>query len=57
MAKRLLQFERGGLSSGRGEAPSLVPVARAYLGVDAQGRLTDPDLRARIVRNAMRARA
>jgi alkylation response protein AidB-like acyl-CoA dehydrogenase len=57
VAKRLLQFERGGLSSGRGDPPSLAPVAREYLGVDAQGRLANPDLRGRIIRNEMRSRA
>lgn len=57
VAKRLLQFERQGLSSGRGEAPSLGPVAKQYVGVDAAGCIADADLRARIIRNEMRARA
>jgi alkylation response protein AidB-like acyl-CoA dehydrogenase len=57
VAKRLLQFERDSLSEGRGEGPSLLPMARAYVGVDKDGRLADPDLRARLIRHEMRARA
>lgn len=57
VAKRLLQFEREGLSSGRGDPPSLVPVAKRYIGVDEHGRIADPDIRARIILNEMRGRA
>lgn len=57
VAKRLLQFEREGLSTGRGEGPSLTPIAKQYAGVDEGGRIADPDLRARIIRNEMRSRA
>jgi len=57
IAKRLLQFERDSLSVGRGELPSLAPIARAYVGVDEQGRVDDPDLRARLIRNGMRVSA
>jgi acyl-CoA dehydrogenase len=57
VAKRLLQFEREGLSAGRGETPSLAAMARQYLGVDAAGRIADADLRARLIRNDMRERA
>lgn len=57
VAKRLLQFEREGLSSGRGDAPSLAPLAKEYLGVDERGRIADADIRSRIVCNEMRARA
>jgi acyl-CoA dehydrogenase len=57
VAKRLLQFERGGLAAGRGDAPSLAPVARDYLGVDERGRIADGDLRARIIRCDMRQHA
>ncbi|GAN00306.1 butyryl-CoA dehydrogenase [alpha proteobacterium U9-1i] len=57
IAKRLLQFERDSLASGRAEAPSLAPLAKQYLGVNALGQIADPDVRHRVVRNAMRARA
>lgn len=57
VAKRLLQFERDGLASGRSEATSLAPAAKQYLGVDEKGRIADPDVRARLLRNEMRARA
>lgn len=57
VAKRLLQFERDSLSEGRGKGPSMLPMARAYVGTDAQGRIADLDLRARIIRHEMRARA
>ncbi|MGE0741190.1 MAG: acyl-CoA dehydrogenase family protein [Hyphomonadaceae bacterium] len=57
VAKRLLQFERDGLASGRTEHTSLATSAKDYVGVDAEGRIADPDLRARILRNDMRGRA
>jgi alkylation response protein AidB-like acyl-CoA dehydrogenase len=57
IAKRLLQHERDGLSAGRGEGASLSDLARTYVGVDAEGRIDDPDLRGRLIRHAMRARA
>lgn len=57
VAKRLLQYERGGLSAGRGEPPSLLGPAREYLGVDAGGRLADPDLRGRLIRYEMKQKA
>ncbi|TVV77290.1 acyl-CoA dehydrogenase family protein [Sphingomonas solaris] len=57
IAKRLLQFERDSLSEGRGGGASLLPLARERLGVDAQGRIAEPDVRARLIRHAMRVQA
>lgn len=57
VAKRLLQFERQGLSSGRADPVSLAPAAKTYLGTDANGRLQCGDLRARIINNEIRRRA
>ncbi len=59
---RLLQHERNSLSSGgstaRMNAGETVPaLAKRYRGTDAQGRLNDSDLRMRIVRHDMDARA
>lgn len=60
IAKRLLQHERAGLS-GVGADPSddkgLGDLAKAKFGVDAEGRLADGELRARIVSNEMDAKA
>jgi alkylation response protein AidB-like acyl-CoA dehydrogenase len=63
IAKRLLQYERQSISSslGGGGAASggvtadLPTLAKRYVGVDAEGRIADPDLRERIVRNRMEA--
>jgi alkylation response protein AidB-like acyl-CoA dehydrogenase len=63
IAKRLLQHERGGLagggSGGRGSLFSgpVGDLAKAYVGVDAAGRIDDPDLRSRIIQHEMEARA
>jgi alkylation response protein AidB-like acyl-CoA dehydrogenase len=61
IAKRLLQHERSGISTigGRmyGQRTSLDQLAKQYVGVDAQGRIADRDLRLRIVRNQMDGRA
>lgn len=57
VAKRLLQFERDSLSEGRGEGASLLPLAQARIGVDADGRIADEDLRVRLAAHAMRAQA
>lgn len=53
IAKRLLQHERKGLAGAaqaqREDARASLPeLAKSYLGLDEQGRLTDSDLRARI---------
>ncbi|WP_294077726.1 acyl-CoA dehydrogenase family protein [Sphingomonas sp.] len=54
IGKRLLQHERTNLSGGgsafRMAGPSLAEAAKAYAGVDAEGRIADSDLRARIAK-------
>ena len=62
IAKRLLQHERSGLSGAGGGgmfgmAKSLDTLAKEYVGVDEKGRISDSDLRTRIVNNAIEARA
>ena len=64
IAKRLLQYERmnisasfGGGGSVGGVSGDIAAIAKDYVGVDAEGRLADPDLRARIPRNKMDFRA
>ncbi|ODP36425.1 acyl-CoA dehydrogenase family protein [Sphingomonas turrisvirgatae] len=54
IGKRLLQHERTNLSGGgsafRTAGVSLADIAKKYVGVDEQGRVADPDLRARIAK-------
>jgi alkylation response protein AidB-like acyl-CoA dehydrogenase len=60
IAKRLLQHERSGLAGGGGRGmggPPLPELAKSYLGVDAEGRIDEADLRGRIAQNDMEARA
>jgi alkylation response protein AidB-like acyl-CoA dehydrogenase len=68
IAKRLLQFERQNLSGGGGGGPpagarammgggGIHTTAKQYIGEDAQGRLADSDLRARVATHAMEAKA
>jgi len=60
IGKRLLQHERSGLSGGGGGfgmGRSLESLAKEYVGVDAQGRIADADLRARVIQNDMDWRA
>ncbi|MGC4250651.1 MAG: acyl-CoA dehydrogenase family protein, partial [Sphingobium sp.] len=57
IAKRLLQFERNSLSEVKAEITSLAPLAHRHVGTDALGRIDNPDLRARMIRNAMRHEA
>ncbi|WP_394762510.1 acyl-CoA dehydrogenase family protein [Phenylobacterium sp.] len=66
IAKRLLQHERQGISganAGPATGPGMVPgpalevLARDYVGVDDDGLLADPDLRTRLTRHLMEARA
>jgi alkylation response protein AidB-like acyl-CoA dehydrogenase len=59
IAKRLLQYERQNISSGGfggGAGVELEEVAKRYAG-EADGRIADPDLRARIAAHRMEARA
>ena len=62
IGKRLLQHERSGLSGGGsagrgGDARSVDQIAKEYVGVDEQGCIADPDLRLRIIRHQMEAKA
>ncbi|HEY8574427.1 acyl-CoA dehydrogenase family protein [Phenylobacterium sp.] len=58
IGKRLLQHERSGQGGGRMMAgPNVVELAKRYVGLDEKGRIADPDLRMRIARNAMDAKA
>jgi alkylation response protein AidB-like acyl-CoA dehydrogenase len=60
IGKRLLQHERSSISSmgnALGGSAALPDLAKAYVGVDTQGRLADRDLRTRIVANEMDGRA
>ncbi|HEV2530117.1 acyl-CoA dehydrogenase family protein [Phenylobacterium sp.] len=58
IGKRLLQHERSGQGGGRMMAgPSVVDLAKKYVGVDDKGRIADPDLRTRLARHMMDARA
>jgi len=62
VGKRLLQHERAsqtGASSGfgGGARKSLKAIAREYVGVDAEGRLADADLRTRLTAHMMDAKA
>ena len=61
IAKRLLEYERRNVGAGfgaggglAGGAPGdLAEIAKRYIGTDAQGRVADADLRARITGNKM----
>ncbi|MEE4361704.1 MAG: acyl-CoA dehydrogenase family protein [Pseudomonadales bacterium] len=58
--KRLLQHERQSQTSAGGpgaRTEALQDIARRYLGVDADGRLEDADLRSRLTRHLMNAAA
>jgi alkylation response protein AidB-like acyl-CoA dehydrogenase len=58
VGKRLLQFERsGGGGAGVDPWPSLGELAKRYLPVDEDGRLSDADLRTRITESAMEQNA
>jgi len=57
IAKRLLQFERNSLAEVKADITPLASLAHDYIGTDALGRIDSPDLRARMVRNAMRHEA
>lgn len=55
IGKRLLQYERTGLSGGNrataAYAKSLLDLAKDYVGADAEGRVADTDLRGRIIKH------
>jgi alkylation response protein AidB-like acyl-CoA dehydrogenase len=58
VGKRLLQHERSGQGGGRMTGGAdVAELAKQYVGVDEQGRIADTDLRTRVVRNKMDARA
>ena len=58
VGKRLLQHERASQTgaTGGGRTVPLSQVAKRYVAVDAEGRIEDQDLRARLVRHEMDAR-
>ena len=58
IGKRLLQHERSGQGGGRmmGGA-NVVDLAKKYVGLDEKGRIADPDLRSRVAKHMMDARA
>ena len=65
IAKRLLQHERDNISAGLGGGnigqatplPTVVEAARDYVGLDAEGRIADADLRRRITDHLMETRS
>ncbi|MBW8815472.1 MAG: acyl-CoA dehydrogenase family protein [Caulobacterales bacterium] len=65
IAKRLMQFERDSIAGSLGGGnigqtvamPTVAEAARDYVGLDADGRLADPDLRRRLTDHLMEARA
>jgi alkylation response protein AidB-like acyl-CoA dehydrogenase len=58
VGKRLLQHERSGQGNMRGAVSvSISDIAKKYVGVDEQGRLADSDLRSRLARHMIDAKA
>jgi alkylation response protein AidB-like acyl-CoA dehydrogenase len=58
IGKRLLQHERSGQGGGRMMAgANVVDLARKYVGLDDKGRIADSDLRTRIAKHMIDARA
>jgi alkylation response protein AidB-like acyl-CoA dehydrogenase len=60
VGKRLLQHERSGQGGSRmagAGATTLQDIAKRYVGVDAEGRLADADLRMRLARHQIDQRA
>jgi alkylation response protein AidB-like acyl-CoA dehydrogenase len=58
IGKRLLQHERSGQGGMRGgPGVSIADIAKKYVGVDAQGRLADADLRSRLTAHMINAKA
>ncbi|MBS0362775.1 MAG: acyl-CoA dehydrogenase family protein [Proteobacteria bacterium] len=58
IGKRLLQHERSGQGGGRMMAgANVVDLAKKYVGLDDKGRIADPDLRSRVAKHMMDAKA
>jgi len=60
VGKRLLQHERASQTGGGGAAPEPTPldeIAKRYVALDDDGRIADTDLRTRLTRHLMDARA
>ena len=58
VGKRLLQHERSGQGGGRMmQGADVVSLAKQYVGVDAKGRIADSDLRSRLARHQIDAKA
>jgi alkylation response protein AidB-like acyl-CoA dehydrogenase len=59
VGKRLLQHERSGQGGGRmmGGGLPVEELAKKYVGTDDKGRIADPDLRTRITKHLIDARA
>jgi alkylation response protein AidB-like acyl-CoA dehydrogenase len=58
IGKRLLQHERSGQGGGRMMAgANVVDLAKKYVGLDDKGRIADADLRTRIAKHMMDAKA
>src|SRR5436190_1880080 len=58
VGKRLLQHERSGQGGGRMMAgASVLDLAKQYVGLDEKGRLADADLRSRIAKHQIDAKA
>jgi alkylation response protein AidB-like acyl-CoA dehydrogenase len=58
IGKRLLQHERSGQGGNRMMGgPSVVELAKTYVGLDDKGRIADADLRTRLAKHMMDARA
>jgi len=58
VGKRLLQHERSGQGNMRGAVSvSIADIAKKYVGVDEQGRLADSDLRSRLAKHMIDAKA
>jgi alkylation response protein AidB-like acyl-CoA dehydrogenase len=58
VGKRLLQHERSGQGGGRMMAgANVVDLAKKYVGLDDKGRIADADLRSRIAKHMMDAKA
>ena len=58
VGKRLLQHERSGQGGGRMMAgANVLDLAKTYVGLDEKGRIADPDLRTRITKHLIDAKA